>query len=197
MALIGLQDVSIIFGGVTLLEHITLHVEEGERICLIGRNGAGKTTLMRLIAGELEPHDGILSRRPGSTAACLKQEVPNHLTGTIFDQVSAGLGQRGRLLAEYHLLSHRIATEPPQKTRLEQLDKLQHALDRDDGWQVNRRVESIIDQMHLDADADFAGLSAGMKRRVLLAQALVAGPLANSIRSRASWSGRAERAAAG
>jgi ABC-type Mn2+/Zn2+ transport system ATPase subunit len=94
MALVGMQDVGVGFGGPLLLEHIHAQIEAGERICLIGRNGAGKTTLMRLIAGELQPSAGILSRSPGLAVSSLAQEVPGGLTGTVFDQVSAGLGER-------------------------------------------------------------------------------------------------------
>ena len=53
MALVGMQDVSVGFGGEPLLEHVDLQIEPGERICLLGRNGVGKSTLIKLITGEL------------------------------------------------------------------------------------------------------------------------------------------------
>ena len=90
--------------------------------------------------------------------------------------VSEGLGPRGKLLAEYHLLSHRIAAEPHNKTLLGQLDKLQHGLDIEGGWQLNHYVEMIVEKIKLDVDAEVENLSAGMKRRVLLAQAIVREP---------------------
>lgn len=176
MALLGMQDVSVGFGGPPLLEHMNLQIEPGERICLIGRNGVGKTTFLKLIAGRLQPDSGVLSRAPQLTVTALEQEVPNTLTGTVFDQISAGLGSRGELLAQYHQLSHDLAGRPQDKLLLGRLDKLHHELDREDGWQMNRRVEVIIEKMKLDADADFAALSAGMKRRVLLARAIVCEP---------------------
>ena len=176
MALLGMQDVSVGFGGPPLLEHMNLQIEPGERICLIGRNGVGKTTFLKLIAGRLQPDSGVLSRAPQLTVTALEQEVPDILTGTIFDQISGGLGSRGELLAQYHQLSHDLAGRPQDKLLLGRLDKLHHELDREDGWQMNRRVEVIIEKMKLDADADFASLSAGMKRRVLLARAIVCDP---------------------
>ena len=109
MALLGMQDVSVGFGGPPLLEHMNLQIEPGERICLIGRNGVGKTTFLKLIAGGLQPDSGVLSRAPQLTVTALEQEVPNTLAGTVFDQISTGLGSRGELLAQYHQLSHRIA----------------------------------------------------------------------------------------
>jgi len=80
MALVGLQNVSVGYGGDPLLENMNLQIEAGERICLIGRNGAGKTTLMRLLLGEIEPEHGILSRSPGLAIASLTQEVPGMIT---------------------------------------------------------------------------------------------------------------------
>ena len=176
MALLGIQDVSVGFGGPPLLEHMNLQIAHGERICLLGRNGTGKSTLMKLICGDIEPESGSLSRAPSLSVSYLTQVVPSGLRGTVFDIVSEGLGPRGKLLAEYHLLSHRIATEPHNKNLLRQLDKLQHRLDIEGGWQLNHRVEMIVEKIKLDADAQLENLSAGMKRRVLLAQAIVREP---------------------
>jgi ATP-binding cassette subfamily F protein uup len=131
---------------------------------------------MKLICGELEPESGIISRAPSLSATCLTQVVPTGLKGTVFDVVSEGLGPRGKLLAEYHLLSNRVATDPHNKNLLGQLDKLQHSLDIEDRWQLNRYVEMIVQEIKLDADAQVESLSAGMKRRVLLAQAIVREP---------------------
>ena len=171
-----MQDVSVGYGGYPLLEHMNFQIEHGERICLLGRNGVGKSTLMKLICGELEPESGIISRTPSLSVTCLTQVVTAGLKGTVFDVVSEGLGPRGKLLAEYHLLSHRITTEPHNKNLLRQLDKLQHSLDIEDGWQLNRHVEMIVEKIKLDADAEVENLSAGMKRRVMLAQAIVREP---------------------
>ncbi len=176
MSLLGMQDVSVGFGGDPLLDHMNFHIEQGERICLLGRNGVGKSTLMKLICGELEHENGIISRAPLLSVTCLTQVVPTGLKGTVFDVVSEGLGPRGKLLAEYHLLSHRVATDPHNKNLLGQLDKLQHSLDIEDRWQLNRYVEMIVQEIKLDADAQVESLSAGMKRRVLLAQAIVREP---------------------
>ncbi len=176
MALLGMHDVSVGFGGYPLIEHINFQIEPGERICLLGRNGVGKSTLMKLICGELESESGIISRSPSLSVACLTQVVPAGLKGIVFDVVSEGLLSQGKLLAEYHLLSHRIATEPHNKNLLGQLDKLQHNLDIEGAWQLNHYVETIVGKIGLDADAEVENLSAGMKRRVLLAQAIVCEP---------------------
>jgi ATP-binding cassette subfamily F protein uup len=171
-----MQDVSVGFGGEPLLEHVDLQIEPGERICLLGRNGVGKSTLIKLITGELTPYSGTVSRGATVTITSLTQDVPVGMTGTVFDVVAAGLGERGKLLADYHLVSHQLAGDHDNESLLVKLDKLGHALDHDNGWEVSRHVEVIIEKMTLDADAEVASLSAGMKRRVLLAQALVREP---------------------
>ena len=176
MALLGIQDVNVGYGGPPLIEHMNFQIERGERICLLGRNGAGKSTLMKLICGDIEPESGVISRTPSLSVTYLTQVVPTGLKGTVFDIVSEGLGSRGKLLAEYHLLSHRIETDPHNKTLLRQLDKLQHTLDTEGAWQLNHHVETIIEKIKLDADAEVETLSAGMKRRVLLARAIVREP---------------------
>jgi ABC transport system ATP-binding/permease protein len=176
MTLLGMQDVSVGYGGRPLLEHMNFQIERGERICLLGRNGVGKSTLIKLICGQLEPESGVISKSPSFSVTCLTQTVPAGLKGTVFDVVSEGLGSRGKRLAEYHLLSHRVAADPHNKTLLGPLDKLQHALDIEGGWQLNRYVEMIVEKIKLDIDAEVESLSAGMKRRVLLAQAIVREP---------------------
>jgi ATP-binding cassette subfamily F protein uup len=91
MALISVHDVALAFGGSPLLDGVTFHVEQGERIGLVGRNGAGKSTLLALLAGAVSPDAGGVVRRPGLRIALLPQEVPQGLTGTVTAAVAAGI----------------------------------------------------------------------------------------------------------
>jgi ATP-binding cassette subfamily F protein uup len=176
MAVIGMQNVSIGFGGRPLLENINLQINAGERICLLGRNGVGKTTFMKLIAGQVAAEKGDVARGPKITLACLMQDVPGNLQGTAFELVAEGLGECGKLLSEYHLVSHKLAEDHENPSLLKKLDAIHHAIDAQDGWQMDKYIIDIIKNMNLDADASAEGLSAGMKRRALLAQALVRKP---------------------
>ena len=175
MALVILRDVSLGFTGPPLLDGVNLTMDPGERVCLVGRNGEGKSTLMRLIHGELEPDDGEVTRAQGLVTARLTQEVPKELSGTTYDQVAAGLGERGDLLGEYHRVSHQLALEGSGAAE-RRLDQLGQALEVDGGWQMHREVETVISQMKLDPDAEISELSVGMRRRVLLAKTLVSHP---------------------
>jgi ATP-binding cassette subfamily F protein uup len=175
MALLSFRDVTLGFAGPPLLVQANLQIERGERICLLGRNAAGKSTLLRLILGDLEPDQGEITHEQGVRIAALPQGVPPELRGTVFDQVSAGLGDLHEMLAEYHRLGHQVAVEGTPEVQ-QKLDRAGRAIDAASGWQLNRQVEQTIDRMKLDPDAEVSQLSAGLKRRVLLAKGLVQNP---------------------
>ena len=169
MSLITLQGVDFSVGGPLLLDAVNLSIERNERVCIVGRNGAGKSTLLRLLSGEIVPDDGVLTRE-GRTAG-LAQEVPKDLTGSVFDVVSMGLGELGADLARYHHMLH-----DGMAIDMDELGTVQARIEAGNGWQIEQRVEQVISKLDLPEDAEFAALSGGMKRRVLLAQALVAAP---------------------
>ncbi|MDQ3206013.1 MAG: ATP-binding cassette domain-containing protein [Pseudomonadota bacterium] len=170
MPLITLNNVDYSVGGPLLLENVELSIEPGERIALIGRNGAGKSTLMKLIAGELQADDGEVRREGSARVARLEQEVPADARGSVFDVVAAGMGELGVWLAEYHHISH------AEEFDADALSDVQAKIEAADGWSADQRVVETLERLALDGDAPFAGLSGGMKRRVLLARSLVSAP---------------------
>ena len=147
MALISLQDVSLGFGGPRLFDGVNLQIEQGEWVGLLGRNGMGKSTLLKLVKGDIFPQSGAVSRQQNLRVAYLPQEVPAEIVGKVFDIVAGGLD----------------SAMPAPKAD-------------EHHWQGQLQVEQIISRMNLDADARFEVLSAGMKRRVMLARGLVCDP---------------------
>ncbi|MFI5296120.1 MAG: ATP-binding cassette domain-containing protein [Thermodesulfovibrionales bacterium] len=175
MALVSLQEVRIAFGGPELLDGVTLQIERGERVCLVGRNGAGKSTLMKIVGGELTPDSGEVIRAGVARVSSLEQEVPRELSGTVFDVVSEGLGDIVDLLSEYRSLGHSLGSGEDAGI-IADLERVQHLIESSGGWQIQQRVETVLSRLGLDPDAAAAGLSGGYKRRVLLARALVNEP---------------------
>jgi len=175
VALISLRTVTLAFGGPPVFDGINLQIESGDRLCLMGRNGSGKSTLLKLIGGELMPESGEVHRQQGLKVTQLTQEVPQGVTGTVFDVVASGMGTVAALLAEYHHVSHELAYDSSGKL-LARLETLQKKLEENDGWNLHQEVERVLNRLDLDAEAEFTSLSGGTKRRVLLARALVSSP---------------------
>ena len=175
MALISLQNVSLSFGGLPVLDRISMQIEAGERVCLVGRNGEGKSSLMRLIAGEQPADDGRLIKQQGVKIARLDQEVAASLDGTVYSVVSGGVGKFMALLDHHHDVISRLALAD-NESLLAELADVEHEMEMAGVWQVRQQIETVLSRLQLDPDRDFSQLSGGMKRRVLLARALVCDP---------------------
>jgi ABC transport system ATP-binding/permease protein len=165
-----LRALGLRLGATVLLEDVNLVVNRGERIAVIGRNGMGKSTLLRVIDGETAADSGEIVRAQSLRIARLVQDVPAGLTGTVFDVAATGLGEVGDLLARYQ---HLVDEQPD---RLDELGRLQSRIEALGGWAQDARVREAISRVEADEHARFETLSGGMKRRVLLARALVAEP---------------------
>ncbi len=174
MALVSLKDVRLAFGGPELIDSVSLQIERRERVCLVGRNGAGKSTLMKIISGGITPDAGEVISGQGLRIASLEQEVPQDLSGTVFETVAAGLGGMVDLLTEYHSVSLRLSHG--DRAAITELERIQHLIESSGGWQIQQRVETVLSRLDLDPEAHTADLSGGYKRRVLLARALVNEP---------------------
>ena len=175
MALIVLRSVCLSYGAAPLLDGVELSIERGERVCLVGRNGAGKSSLMKLIAGEQLPDSGEIVRQQGLRCARLAQEVPLADDTSVFDVVASALGREGELLARYHHISHQMS-EDHSPALMAELERVQHEVDACNAWQVRPRIEAVLSRLQLPEETPFNALSGGLKRRVLLAQALVRDP---------------------
>ena len=175
MSILSITDVEVSFGAAPLLHSASFQIEPGERVCLIGRNGEGKSTLMKVIQGTIQPDSGEVIRNQGVRIAKLAQEVPLQTQGKIAYVVAEGLGNLGKQIAEYELVSDQLKHDSSEAL-IEKLAKLQSQIEAADGWKFKHQVDLVLSKMSLDGEAEFATLSGGMKRRVLLAQALVSQP---------------------
>jgi ABC transport system ATP-binding/permease protein len=177
MPFITLDKACLAFGHVALLDHADFQLDEGERVGLIGRNGGGKSSMMRVLAGIANLDDGLVWRAPTARICHVSQEPVLNANDTVFDAVAKGLGKLQQLLHDYHQVSHQLAEpDADYDNLLEQMQQLQTQLESEDGWKVEARIETAISKLDLDADKRIGEMSGGQRKRVALAQALVAEP---------------------
>lgn len=173
--LLRFDNVSLAFGARPLLDHVSLQIAAGERVCLVGRNGEGKSSLLKLARGETPPDDGSIWVKPGAQVAYLVQDITALGDESVADVVAGGLPEIGNALMEYFHLAQTMGSDPtPQQ--IQRLAQLQSILDTNNGWQLEQRVNTVMTRLQLNGEARFAKLSGGWRRRALLARALVCEP---------------------
>ena len=168
MSLIVLSDACLAFGHVDLLSKASFSLLENERVGLIGRNGTGKSSLLKILAGQQQADSGTLQLRQGLRVAFLAQEPMLTDSLTVFDQVAQGVDEAVALRHEFEHLDH--------ERDAARFDGLSARLDAIGGWTWEQRVDEVLQRLGLDASAGIGALSGGNKKRVALAQALVAMP---------------------
>ena len=174
MNVIRLSEVEVAFGDRKILDNQSLVINNGERVVLIGRNGAGKSTLLKVISGEVGLDDGIRWVKDDARVAYLDQTVPPALDQSIYEVVLSGLGDIGDCLSHYESL----ANDPDltDKKNLDEFSRLTQQLDLLEGWDLKHRVDKILTDLNLDGRQDMNSSSGGMRRRAMLARALVSNP---------------------
>jgi len=177
MPFITLDKACLAFGHVALLDHADFQLDEGERVGLIGRNGGGKSSMMRVLAAQGTLDDGLVWRAPTARICYVSQEPVLNADDTVFDAVAKGLGKLQKLLHDYHHVSHQLSEPDADFDKLlEEMQLLQTQLEAQNGWSVQARIETAIARLDLDPDKRIGDMSGGQRKRVALAQALVAEP---------------------
>jgi ATP-binding cassette subfamily F protein uup len=165
VALLSLTDAHLAHGHWPLLDGAALALEAGERLALIGRNGSGKSSLLKVLAGLDRLDDGLLQRTQGLTVRYVPQEPELDVVATVFDAVADGVAEARAVRAAYEAHAPGIDLDALQ-TRIEQLD----------AWNWEQRVQTTLEHLALDGTRRVGDLSGGVRKRVALAQALVALP---------------------
>lgn len=168
MPLLKLDRIALHYGTRELLKNIDFTLYRGNKIGLLGRNGEGKTTFLNVVADLTKADAGERWVRPGVKIASLEQTLPEGSEVTVYDMVADGLKEVGALLKAFH---HAI-----QDGDMAALSRAQDALEAQDGWQLQQKVDTIISQLELPADTLMKNLSGGWRKRVALARALVLDP---------------------
>ncbi len=165
--IISASEVSIRYGTRAVLDDVTLGIQDGDRLGLVGRNGAGKTTFLRLLAGLQTPDSGVVDRQRDLVVSYLPQDFMLDDTKNVFENVRDGAQHVFKLIAEFESLPHESKRHEELETRIQVLD----------GWTVDRRIEIALSHLNCPAaDRRVESLSGGEKRRVAMARAIVSRP---------------------
>ncbi|MCK5799204.1 MAG: ATP-binding cassette domain-containing protein [Deltaproteobacteria bacterium] len=179
MPVINAREVSKSYGPKTVLDGISLSIDEGERVGLVGLNGSGKSTLARILAGLEEADAGTITRRRDSRIAYLSQTPGFIVDRTAREEVLAGLTAWRAAKERFDALGLALA-EDAGASRLEALlashAEAQGEVERLGGFDLDHRAETILGHLDVPADKRLTTLSGGESRRVALAQILVSGP---------------------
>ena len=175
MAIITLSDAQLAFGHFPMLDHAEFSLEAGEKVGLIGRNGTGKSSLLQILAGKARLDDGLVTVQQNLKIAYVEQEPVFPADQTIYEAVASGLSDVQALLHEYEVLTSELEKQNNAEA-LERLHELQMRLDAADAWNLNNRVETILNRLSLNRDDLIGTLSGGLHKRVALAHGLVGTP---------------------
>lgn len=177
MAQLSLNNITFSYSHPPLLDGVTLHINRGERIGLVGRNGAGKSTLLKIIAGRLAPDDGTIGLDQDVIVAELTQEIPQGQSLSAFEVAAEGFGPAGAAVSEFRRLGQ-LMQDGTDLTSEQQAayDRASQQLADSELWTAGDQLDGLLQEMQLPPDAVFSDLSAGMKRRVLLAKAMIQQP---------------------
>jgi len=173
MELIRISNAQLAFGTHPILDHSDFQLNAGERVCIVGRNGAGKSSLLKVINGDQNLDDGTVQLVNDVTIARLEQDPPRGQTGTVFDFVSDGLAHTKELIDRFNDLSLKVADKP---ALMSEMEKVQHELDKVQGWTLETRIHQTLSKLELNAEQDINKLSGGWLRKLALAKALVKQP---------------------
>lgn len=172
--MLQLRDIYYSVGQFPLLDHVNLEIREKERIALIGRNGEGKSTLFKILSQAISPEQGEIQKPAHWRIGRLAQELPLACQLTVYETVALGLKELNDLLDNYQQLLVRADTLDHKG--LNQLDQLQQQIEQCNGWQIQQRIEQVLQALLLPAHLKMSDLSGGWRRRVGLAQVLVQEP---------------------
>ncbi|GGI85827.1 ATP-binding cassette domain-containing protein [Legionella impletisoli] len=168
MSILSFHNVSLNLAGKQILDNANLQIQVNERIALVGRNGAGKSTLLKLLLGELVQDSGQIQKQSGLKIAGLSQEVPTSRDESVYHFLVHHLGEKGEAIAGFH--------ESSIRGDADKIAYYQQQVDQFHAWDLLPKIDALASHLELNKDALMSELSGGMKRRALLAAALIAEP---------------------
>jgi ATP-binding cassette subfamily F protein uup len=180
LTLLHASAIGLAFGSRTILDELTLTIEEGERVGLVGVNGSGKSSLLRILARVAEPDRGEVQLRRGASVTYLPQEPEFPEGATVASELEVARAPLKAAIDAHAALSERIGAEgdPERHDRmLAELAVLSDRVEHLGGWDTAHEARRLLDRLGVpDWDRAVAELSGGARKRVAIARALLARP---------------------
>ena len=173
MNLMTLENISKSYSEKTLLKDISLGINEGEKIGLIGINGTGKSTLLKIIAGAEEAESGTITKANKVRVEYLPQNPEYDEEATVLEQVFKGTSAEMKLLGEYEEVLEKINTSFDENLN-KKLLSLQEKIDALNLWDLESEAKAVLTKLGInDYTQKIKELSGGQRKRVSLASALI------------------------
>ena len=177
MNLVSLERVGVRHAEKQVLSDVTLGIDEGDRVGVIGANGSGKSTLLRLIAGAGEPDAGRVVHARSVRVSYVPQEPSLDPSTTVFDAVVDASTPAGAALQAFEHATAAVRRSPGDAAAAERLSQATRRMDAESAWDLEARARAILDHLGLaDLERPVGSLSGGQRKRVALARALVDDP---------------------
>jgi ATP-binding cassette subfamily F protein uup len=178
MALVDLHDVYKHYEAQKILEGVSFHVDEGERIVIVGRNGSGKSTLMKIVNGTLEPDEGERIVRQDLQIKMLSQRPQFEANQSVREAIETGLQELKAARERFDLLSLALADDFENTQLQHEHAQISHYLDHHSAWNLDDKIERVLQhfQLKIYEDKNVNLLSGGEQRRVALASLLLQKP---------------------
>ena len=171
------DDLTSTYGEKTLFDHVSLMINEGDRIGLIGTNGSGKTSLLNVLAGLTSADAGEITEPHDYTIGYLRQKPALDPNKTVMDAIFAGNQRIFDTIRQYEEALNNYSQHPDDPQLIDRFTKMQGKMDQEDLWEAESQVKTILTQLKItELSQPIKELSGGQQKRVGLAQILIQHP---------------------
>lgn len=179
MIVLSANNLTKTYGTDVIIEKASFHLNNGDKVGIIGRNGAGKTTLLNMLTGELSCDEGEFFISQNTRIGYLKQRDNFNSERTVMEEIEGIFSGLAKLEEEIARLSDEVAANPHDMRRIERLDELQHRFDREGGYTYKSEIIGILNSMAFGEsfyNKKISSLSGGERTRLALAALLLEKP---------------------
>ncbi|AEB76233.1 ABC-F family ATP-binding cassette domain-containing protein [Clostridium botulinum] len=175
MNLLSIENLTKSYGEKVLFKNLSLGINEGEKIGLIGINGTGKSSLLKIIAGDDDDYDeGKIIKNNDVRIEYLSQNTNFHEDSTVLDAIFKGNSSVMRVVRDYENIVSSLEQNPTDESLQKKLVTLNNKMDAENAWEIENKAKTILTKLGITNFDDKVGtLSGGQKKRIALAAALI------------------------